>query len=1367
MPQRTILKAKGLYTDPNQLSGLPDGAMIVAENVVIDRNDVVESRRGFAQYGNTFGPGADRAKQLLVYKDRILAHYEDKIIFNSNAHNIIDDGNFLEFDGSYSELQTGLRIKAFESNKNLYFTTADGIKKISARTAADFTTAAGFIRDAGAIKALDVTGTLKNGAGAFLNPDSKVAYKVVWSYKDNNDNLIVGTPSSRLVIANYSTTNANVDLQFAIPQNYTSDYFYQVYRTGVFEATGNLTLDDIDPGEEFQLVLEDFPTALQVTAGLVEVTDIAPEDFRSGGLFLYTNPNSGEGILQANEPPPKAKDITMYQNTLFYANTESRARTTISFLGVEDLVSGVSTFSITDGVNPTQQYTFVGEKQTTNINFGAYFGVIPSALNGRYFTLYSAGDKRKYYVWYDTTKTTQTVNFSSYVGVIPADLDSKYFVLFTADPSRTYYVWFDATGSSVDPGSIAATGLAAYNGIRVDISVGVTTTAQVADKTQLAINLNDLQNDFDVTYVPAATSFTIESAAFEDTTLEPIETVQKGFLLTYNTPTSADPGSDLITYNDIVGFSPIRVNISRNVTTTVHLADATAAEILERDNAEDFEITYGGGSSLLVQTKNNGNTSNSADSLILTGAIGNGFAVTTPIEGDGEDALLNQVLLSSAATPGQQIDETARSIVNVINKNNSGSVYAYYLSGASDLPGQILLEAKDIGVNQFSITANNAATGASFNPSLPPVLNASPVLGKAEIKPNRIYFAKLQQPEAVPLLNFIDVGPEDKAILRILALRESLFVFKEDGVYRLTGINGNYGVDLFDGSAKILAPDSAVSLNNQIYCLTNLGICAVSDTGVSIISNPIASTIQYLSSSNFDYKYSTFGVSYENDAAYILFMPSSVTDTFATRAYRFNTVTNTFTTFDISKTCGLVNPGDDKLYLGPADANFIERERKLFNRTDFADRSIDLIIPSNAVTDTLLKLSSSTDVTVGDAVVQTQSLTIDEFNQLLNKIDLDPSIGTAEITEFDFSAVASVGALHGKYTTFYSASDSRRYALFFDVLGTLQRLDTNVFIDIADAEQIRADVSSCTTIAQAVEAAKIAIQSSTFDFVVTYLAGQERFETKTVRNGDTSAASAVTGNSITGLVITVLQEGVGDYFNSLGADQGDNLFSKVTQLAAQLDADPSVTQTDFAAAISIYSGATFEDDQDAFNLIVQKLNIDPTVVFQNYLESEGTKEFEVLIIRKALNTTDVYMQFSMPFIEGPIVVYKGIRCDVQYAPETFGDTSLMKQVSEGTVIFEDTNFSRATVGYRSDLSPGYETTDFTKSGKGDFGYFTFSQHSWGGGFSGVPLRTYVPRQKQRCRFIQMNFQHDSSRERFALYGFSYTYRPVSERAYRG
>ena len=488
MSQKKLLEARGLFTDPNLLSKVPEGALVEADNVIIDRDSVIEPRRGLAAFGNTFGNGNDRVKQLIVYKDRILRHYNNIIEFNSNSHDNNTEGSYQQFDGVFEELEPGLRIKYTESNRNLYFTTDDGIKKISAKTAADFTTSPGFILDAGGPKALDVVGQLNNEAEGFLPANSKVAYRVVWGYNDNNDNLILGSPSSRFVITNFNNVSANVDLSFVIPNNVDDTFFYQVYRTAVFTATGNITLDLLDPGDEMNLIIEDFPTAAELTAGSLTVTDLTPEDFRAGGTLLYTNPNSGEGINQANEPPPKAKDLALYQNTVFYANTETRARTTLSLLGVSNLTSGTSEFIIDDGVNPAETYTFVGEKQITNVSFDSYTGTIPTDTNGKYWLLNSASNRRKYYVWYDNTKTSQTLDLTPYVGTIPADLDGDYIVVYTSG-DRSYYIWFDSTGSIIDPGTTGNADLTGRIGIRVN-TAGLITTADIASAISTAVTTN-------------------------------------------------------------------------------------------------------------------------------------------------------------------------------------------------------------------------------------------------------------------------------------------------------------------------------------------------------------------------------------------------------------------------------------------------------------------------------------------------------------------------------------------------------------------------------------------------------------------------------------------------------------------------------------------------------------------------------------------------------------------------------------------------------------------------------------------------------------------------------------------------------------
>ena len=47
MSQILNLKARGLYTNNNQLSEVPEGALSVAKNISISSDSIIESRRGF------------------------------------------------------------------------------------------------------------------------------------------------------------------------------------------------------------------------------------------------------------------------------------------------------------------------------------------------------------------------------------------------------------------------------------------------------------------------------------------------------------------------------------------------------------------------------------------------------------------------------------------------------------------------------------------------------------------------------------------------------------------------------------------------------------------------------------------------------------------------------------------------------------------------------------------------------------------------------------------------------------------------------------------------------------------------------------------------------------------------------------------------------------------------------------------------------------------------------------------------------------------------------------------------------------------------------------------------------------------------
>jgi len=462
----SILQPSGLKTYDSELDSNKENNLNVADNTVIDIPNTIQKRRGFSEVGASFGAINDRLKQIIVYKNRILRHFNSTIQYDS-------DGNFTfqSFSGNYTEATSNEKLRYEEVNSNLYFTTNSGIKKLSASSTTDFSTASGLITNAGGVKAIDLKASVSYTTAGFLTSQSKCAYRVVWGINDKNDNLILGSPSERFVVTNTSqdiniaeefsytvnaptlsyptdlsgqyilissqsidyvfwfdvtgtdiepiasdtlgktkikvdiTTAANqtqvaailgnaisnisdftitiisnvitvvisdatignvtdgssstalitynknndgsvtsgktsdVDLTFSIPNTIltSSDptkYFYQVYRTGVSEVTVGLTLTDIDPGDEMNLVLESPVTASDVTNGIISVSDTTPETFRDSGTLLYTNPISGEGISQANEIPPYSRDIALFRNTTFYANTKTFHRKQIDMLSV-------------------------------------------------------------------------------------------------------------------------------------------------------------------------------------------------------------------------------------------------------------------------------------------------------------------------------------------------------------------------------------------------------------------------------------------------------------------------------------------------------------------------------------------------------------------------------------------------------------------------------------------------------------------------------------------------------------------------------------------------------------------------------------------------------------------------------------------------------------------------------------------------------------------------------------------------------------------------------------------------------------------------------------------------------------------------
>jgi len=365
----------------------------------------------------------------------------------------------------------------------------------------------------------------------------------------------------------------------------------------------------------------------------------------------------------------------------------------------------------------------------------------------------------------------------------------------------------------------------------------------------------------------------------------------------------------------------------------------------------------------------------------------------------GEDPSTNHFLVGDGPSLSDNIEDTAKSLIKVINKSASNStIWAVYDSGETDVPGLIRLYERDFGdAAAFQFDSSRAGAWS-------PDLATGPQESDNEVKPNRLYYSKFQQPESVPLLQFFDVGAANDEILRILPLRSILLIFTSAGIYKLTGATANsFQISLLDDTAVLEAPDSLVALNNNAVGFFDQGVCQVSYGSVSILSRPIEGDLNQIRGAAGDKLGElTFGISYETDRKYMIGLPTGDADTEAQIIYVYNVFTQSWTTYDLAFRNGIIRKEDDKIYLCKTDT--IIQERKDYSDLDFAEPEID--VEATVVAGVNITLANIVGVKVGYLYLEDTSnySIITGVDLTTNTItvldDLEWNVGTAEVRPY-------------------------------------------------------------------------------------------------------------------------------------------------------------------------------------------------------------------------------------------------------------------------------------------------------------------------------------------------------------------------------
>jgi hypothetical protein len=381
------------------------------------------------------------------------------------------------------------------------------------------------------------------------------------------------------------------------------------------------------------------------------------------------------------------------------------------------------------------------------------------------------------------------------------------------------------------------------------------------------------------------------------------------------------------------------------------------------------------------------------DTITINGITYTASASEVPASGN--------FLLVTSGTASSNISDTTRSLVKVINIRDA-NLSAYYISGFNELPGKIWIQANNYSTSVFYVTA--ATSGGSQTGCWNPVLQTSGTDNSStnDENPNRIFFSKIQQPESVPILNYVDAGSRGNEILRIIPLRDSVFVLKEDGVYRIIGEDpSSLRISLFDNTIKLLSLESAVEMNNQIYCYTDQGIAAISDNGVQVLSRPIEDQIQQKEIIQ-NFFTNSFGVSYEVDRKYLFYCKALSTDSNPSEAYVFNFFTNAWTKYIQDRSCGIVY--DNRLYMGGVDGH-IYRERKALNSTDYVDNSYNITI--NSINGNVLTVASATNIAINQVIRQSGVFSV-VTDVTGNNVTLESSAGFVAGAAISYEPIESI-----------------------------------------------------------------------------------------------------------------------------------------------------------------------------------------------------------------------------------------------------------------------------------------------------------------------------------------------------------------------
>jgi hypothetical protein len=990
VPQTLKIPVRGLYSAQNARGNTPPGALTRAEDIEV-RNGEAVKRRGTVQ---AVAQGADA---IWPFQDRLLVHQGSALYASDGGVTAVT-----QYVGSYLAA-TGRKLKFASANGNAYLATTSGVKRLDSVD--------GTPVDAGVAPGLDVQGAL-TGSSGFLPNDSAVAYRAVWGTRDANGNLILGAPSGRAVVVNQAGASRDVSVSTSIPDGVTDEHFWQLYRTAPSELAA------VDPGDEMGLVYEGpRPASAAVTqlaraTNVVTATTSAAHGFAVGqtvrvgpgaltggiaAIGLSVAASSGDGMAWTTRTNTQSLTAVAWNGSLYAA------------VGLDEAASSPDGIAWTTRTIPAGQYRAVAWNGARFVAVGDS-GVCATSIDGITWTARTTpGGSYSGLAWNGSTLVAvgDGAAATSPDG-ITWTARSLTGTLYAVAWNGTRFVAVGGNVTATSPDGVSWTTAAiagvfhgvAWNGA-VFAAAGSSVAATSPDGLTWTARTIPAGNYWAVVWsgsVFAAVGWSV-AASSPDGAAWTAQTIVAGSFFAAatgagglvfsagektvtTTPTSlsftyAEAGTDG-TVSQAQTATPLTATVVDQIPSTFAGATLYTSQSQEGILASAYEppaavdlaefrgtmfwlgTTERATLDLYVLASGAPSGLQSGDTITI-----NGMVFTA---GAAEAIGTRTFQVYTAGTPSQNVANTAASLVRAVNRAQGSPVYCRDLSGSNEAPGHLQLTTR-VRTDSIALAVSRSSAFALTDGT-----TADP-----ETKPHELRWSANGKPDAAPITNTRTLGDKNKEGLRVFALRDYAFVLKKDGIWRVSGDGTNWAISPLDTTTEIVAPESAVVLDNTIFALSNKGVVQITDTGVTIVSGPISDIIDRLLAEPMLSTVRTVahGAAYEAEGKYVLWIPSDEADTEATAALVFDQFESlrqgapVWTTRTDDASCAVVNPKDGKLYRATSAALY--RERKALDYTDLSDGESAATIGTVSGATVTLTVGSAEE---GDALEQGDAIAV-------------------------------------------------------------------------------------------------------------------------------------------------------------------------------------------------------------------------------------------------------------------------------------------------------------------------------------------------------------------------------------------------------